>query len=283
MPKPTIRPPSPSPCYKKQRKARAAANQPITAPHLRRAMEAAAATSTRLTRSVSLSASRLRHPGTARFPPSTSPRAALPLRRARSDADLAASFARPAVLLRRAAIPAILEADEQENLRQDSGSKAPAALLEGAGAGAGGGGGGGGPGHGGGRGGPGGGCDMGEYYRRVLRVDPENPLLLRNYGAYLHEVERDLGGAEACYARALLACPGDADLLSLYARVIWEARQDKDRAEAYFERAVQAAPDDCYVLGSYASFLWDAEEDDEEAGAPPTTPAMATAALVPAY
>lgn len=230
-------------------------------------MEATAAT---LSRSASLSAGRPHRSRTARFPPppphltplsaAASPRG-LPLRRARSDAEVA-YFARSAVLVRHAPIPAIIVADEEE--RQDDNSKAPAG-LDGAGAGRNGSSHRGGS---GGRGGGGGGCDMGEYYRRVLRVDPGNPLLLRNYGKYLHEVERDLAGAEGCYARALLACPGDADLLSLYGRVIWEARQEKDRAAAYFERAVQAAPDDCYVLGSYASFLWDAEDDDEETGTP---------------
>ncbi|KAG0550089.1 hypothetical protein BDA96_01G309800 [Sorghum bicolor] len=229
-------------------------------------MEAAGATSSRLARSASLSAARPHHRSrVARFPPSpqltslsaaaASPRA-LPLRRTRSDAELAyVARSAAAVVLRHAPIPAILEADEEER-----DSKAPAG-VDGAGRNGGGRGGGGG---GGGGQGQGSGCDMGEYYRRVLRVDPGNPLLLRNYGKYLHEVERDLSGAEGCYARALLACPGDADLLSLYGRVIWEARQEKDRAADYFERAVQAAPDDCYVLGSYASFLWDAEDDDEE-------------------
>ncbi|TKV94726.1 hypothetical protein SEVIR_9G314400v4 [Setaria viridis] len=238
------------------------------------------ATSPRLTRSASLSANRLPRSRTARFPPSphlcplssaaaASPRALLPLRRARSDADLA-SFARSAVLRHHTPIPAILEANDEEGYD----SKAPAGLdrlLDGAGAGGDGNSPGDGSGGRGGSGGQGSGCDMGEYYRRVLLLDPENPLLLRNYGKYLHEVEGDLAGAEGCYARALLACPGDADLLSLYGRVIWEANQEKDRAEAYFERAVQAAPDDCYVLGSYASFLWDAEEDDDEAAPAATT------------
>ncbi|GJN20213.1 hypothetical protein PR202_gb07562 [Eleusine coracana subsp. coracana] len=211
-----------------------------------------------LTRSLSLSP-RAR---TARFPfpnnhcPFSSSSAAAPLRRARSDLD---AFARSAVLLRPSPVPPILESpDDEESLR----------LLDGAGAGRNGCGPGGPGGMGGGDGSGSGKCGMGEYYRRVLRVHPENPLLLRNYGAYLHEVERDLPGAEACYARALLASPADADLLSRYGRVIWEARQEKDRAEGYFERAVQAAPDDCYVLGSYASFLWDAEEDDDEEAAP---------------
>ncbi|KAL6642626.1 hypothetical protein ACP70R_020807 [Stipagrostis hirtigluma subsp. patula] len=243
-------------------------------------MESAAST---LTRSVSLSAPRLRRSSTTVRARSASPRAgplfssaaaaasprALPLRRTRSDAALAVRTA--AVLLRGSPIPAIFEADEEDDLGGGGGGGRN-------GGGQSGGGGGGGSGGGGG-GGSESGCGMGEHFRRVLRLDPENPLLLRNYGKYLHEVEGDLAGAEGCYARALLASPGDADLLSLYGRVIWEARQEKDRAADYFERAVQAAPDDCYVLGSYASFLWEAEEDDDEAAVPS---ASGSPALVPA-
>ena len=113
-----------------------------------------------------------------------------------------------AVLLLHALVPAILEADEEED-----GRRSPAGLgrlLDSAGAGRNGGSGG-----GQGGGGQGSGCDMGEYYRRVLLLDPANTLLLRNFGKYLHEVEGDLAAAEGCYARALLACPGDTDLLSL--------------------------------------------------------------------
>jgi hypothetical protein len=195
-----------------------------------------------LTRSLSLSprARTARFPCLNHCPFSRSAGAAsppsLPLRRARSDF---AVVARSAVLLH-SPVPPILEALDDE--RGDGN------LLDGAGAGKNG------PGCPGGKGGgDDGGCGMGDYYHRVLRLDPENPLLLRNYGTYLHEVERDLAGAEACYARGLLASPGDADLLSLYGRVIWEARQEKERAEWYFERAVQAAPDDWYVSAGTSS------------------------------
>nr|XP_010911055.1 uncharacterized protein LOC105037051 [Elaeis guineensis] len=107
---------------------------------------------------------------------------------------------------------------------------------------------------------------IGDYYQEMLKADPGNPLLLRNYGRFLHEVEGDAKGAEEYYGRALLASPGDGEVLSLYGKLVWEAHRDGERAEAYFERAVEASPDDCYVLGSYAKFLWDAEEEDEENG-----------------
>lgn len=225
---------------------------------------------TTLTRSVSLAA-RLRRSHTVKAPPHMSTLSpalrALPLRRARSDADLAGSVpaSRSSASLLRS--PRILEEADEAPMDE---------CFHGAGVG--------GKGNSSsGRGGSGGGgqSGMGEYYRRVLRLEPENPLLLRNYGKYLHEVEGDLTGAEEYYGRALLACPGDADLLSLYGRVLWEAHQEKERAAAYFERAVQAAPDDCHVLGSYASFLWDAEEDqvdDEERARPEESTVVASPA-----
>lgn len=105
---------------------------------------------------------------------------------------------------------------------------------------------------------------IGDYYQEMLKSNPGDPLLLRNYGKFLHEVENDVVGAEECYCRAILASPGDGDLLSLYAKLIWETHRDEERAKSYFDQAVSASPDDCMVLGSYASFMWEAEEDEEE-------------------
>ncbi|XP_077234967.1 uncharacterized protein LOC143877092 [Tasmannia lanceolata] len=113
----------------------------------------------------------------------------------------------------------------------------------------------------------GGGADQNRieaYYQEMLKANPGDPLLLRNYGKFLHEVEKDLVRAEEYYGRAILANPGDGEVLSLYGKVIWEAERDSERAEGYFDQAIKASPDDCYVLGSYANFLWDAEEAEEE-------------------
>ncbi|KAF6151736.1 hypothetical protein GIB67_002019 [Kingdonia uniflora] len=113
----------------------------------------------------------------------------------------------------------------------------------------------------------GGGADqskMGAYYMKMLKADPVNALLLRNYGKFLHEVERDMVRAEECYERAILACPGDGEVLALYGKLIWESCRNGERAKTYFGRAIQASPEDCFVLGSYANFLWESEEEDEE-------------------
>lgn len=104
---------------------------------------------------------------------------------------------------------------------------------------------------------------IGEYFKEMLKSDPMNSLLLRNYGKYLHEVERDFVKAEECYGRAILASPGDGEVLSLYGKLVWETQRDENRAKSYFDQSVQASPDDCTVLGSYAHFMWEAEEEED--------------------
>lgn len=106
--------------------------------------------------------------------------------------------------------------------------------------------------------------EIGEYYQQMLKLNPGDPLLLRNYAKYLHEVEKNMEKAEEYYGRAILASPGDGELLSLYGKLIWESEKDEGRAQSYFDQALHASPDDCTVLGSYAHFLWEADEDEDE-------------------
>ncbi|KAL9246942.1 hypothetical protein vseg_020420 [Gypsophila vaccaria] len=103
-----------------------------------------------------------------------------------------------------------------------------------------------------------------EYYLALLMSNPCDSLILRNYGKYLHEVEKNSKKAEEYYGRAILANPGDGELLSLYANLIWETQNDQRRAHSYFHQAIRASPHDCTVLGSYAHFLWEIEDDDED-------------------
>ncbi|KAI3693781.1 hypothetical protein L1987_76733 [Smallanthus sonchifolius] len=100
------------------------------------------------------------------------------------------------------------------------------------------------------------------HYRKLLESNPNDPLILRNYGKFLHEVEGDTVKAEEYYRRAILASPGDGELLSLYGKLIWDAQRDGERAQSYFVQAVNVSPDDCMVMGSYAQFMWEAEEDE---------------------
>lgn len=107
--------------------------------------------------------------------------------------------------------------------------------------------------------------NMEGYYTRLLAKNGHsNPLLLRNFAQFLHEVQGDCIRAKEYYERAILADPGDGEVHSQYAKLLWDVFGDKEGAETHLERALQAAPDDCHVLGSYASFLWDTEGVDEE-------------------
>ncbi|GKB42101.1 tetratricopeptide-like helical domain containing protein [Tanacetum coccineum] len=103
---------------------------------------------------------------------------------------------------------------------------------------------------------------IGAHYQKMLKSNPNDPLLLRNYGKFLHA--GDVVKAEECYGRAILASPGDGELLSFYGKLIWDTERDGERAQSYFDRAVSVSPDDCMVMGSYAQFMWEAEEEDDE-------------------
>uniref|UniRef100_A0A5B7AIJ1 TmcB/TmcC TPR repeats domain-containing protein n=1 Tax=Davidia involucrata TaxID=16924 RepID=A0A5B7AIJ1_DAVIN len=117
---------------------------------------------------------------------------------------------------------------------------------------------------------------IGAYYEEMLKSNPTDSLLLRNYGKFLHEVERDTVKAEEYYGRAILASPGDGEMLSLYGKLIWETQRDEDRAKSYFDQAVHASPNDSTVLGSYAHFMWEAEEEELQ-GEEELSPAMVEA------
>ncbi|CAN8325046.1 unnamed protein product [Cochlearia groenlandica] len=105
---------------------------------------------------------------------------------------------------------------------------------------------------------------IGDYYKEMLKSDPNNSLLLMNYGKYLYEVEKDGKRAQEYYGRAILENPCDGEALSMYGKLIWETQRDDKRAQAYFDQALIASPHDCMVLGSYAHFMWEAEDDEED-------------------
>ncbi|KAK9716198.1 hypothetical protein RND81_06G217500 [Saponaria officinalis] len=85
-----------------------------------------------------------------------------------------------------------------------------------------------------------------EYYLELLKSNPCDSLILRNYGKYLYEVEKNTEKAEEYYGRAILANPEDGELLSLYANLIWETHNDEHRAHSYFHQALHASPLDWY-------------------------------------
>ncbi|KAK4846359.1 hypothetical protein QYF36_016354 [Acer negundo] len=109
---------------------------------------------------------------------------------------------------------------------------------------------------------------IGDYYRELLMSNPRDSLVLRNYGKFMQEVEKDTEKAEEYYGRAILANPEDGEVLSLYGNLIWMTEGDEERAKSYLDQAVNASPNDSMVLGSYARFMWEVEEEDEIAPPP---------------
>ncbi|XP_023526651.1 uncharacterized protein LOC111790084 [Cucurbita pepo subsp. pepo] len=109
-----------------------------------------------------------------------------------------------------------------------------------------------------------GGSDLQESYEKMLKENPTDPLLLKNYARFLQQSKADLQGAEEYYHRAIQADPSDGEVLAQYAKLVWELHHDYDKASHNFERAVEASPTNSYVLGAYASFLWETDEYQEE-------------------
>ncbi|XP_073016283.1 uncharacterized protein [Primulina eburnea] len=93
-------------------------------------------------------------------------------------------------------------------------------------------------------------------YQMNLSREPNNPLLLCNYGQFLQLVTRDYDRAEECYKRAVQVMPTDAEALSLYANFLWMVRRDLWEAEERFLQALAAEPDNSYHASRYANFLW---------------------------
>ncbi|KAK9058425.1 hypothetical protein SSX86_023267 [Deinandra increscens subsp. villosa] len=107
------------------------------------------------------------------------------------------------------------------------------------------------------------GGDVEDDWKKMVDVDPSNPVFLKNYAHHL-QVNGDLNGAEEYYFRATQMDPKDGEALMQYAKLVWELHHDQDRAMGYFEAAVHAAPKDPYIHAAYASFMWEIDEDDNE-------------------
>ncbi|KAK2979123.1 hypothetical protein RJ640_021126 [Escallonia rubra] len=86
-----------------------------------------------------------------------------------------------------------------------------------------------------------------EHYKKIIKANPGNGLLLGNYARFLKEVKGDLVKAEEYCGRAILANAADGNVLSLYGDLMWGAHKDGPRANSYFDLAVQAAPEDRYI------------------------------------
>ncbi|XP_073146277.1 uncharacterized protein [Henckelia pumila] len=99
-------------------------------------------------------------------------------------------------------------------------------------------------------------------YQMNLSREPNNPLLLCNYGQFLQLVAHDYDRAEECYKRAVQVMPPDAEALSLYANFLWMVRNDLWQAEERYLQALAAEPDNSFYASRYANFLWTTGGED---------------------
>ncbi|GKV28324.1 hypothetical protein SLEP1_g37395 [Rubroshorea leprosula] len=110
--------------------------------------------------------------------------------------------------------------------------------------------------------------DYEEYYRTdllyqmSLAEEPNNQLLLLNYGQFLHLVSKDHDRAEECFKRAIQIEPPDAVALTQYADFLWKVRNDLWEAEERYQQAMAAEPDNPYHASKYANFLWSTGGED---------------------
>ncbi|EYU41270.1 hypothetical protein ABFS82_06G136200 [Erythranthe guttata] len=93
-------------------------------------------------------------------------------------------------------------------------------------------------------------------YQMNLSLQPDHPLLLCNYGQFLHRVAHDHDRAEECFKRAVQLSPGDAECLSRYADFLWIVRGEDTIAEEMFLEAMAIEQHNSYYYAMYARFLW---------------------------
>ncbi|KAL5568521.1 hypothetical protein UlMin_025096 [Ulmus minor] len=110
--------------------------------------------------------------------------------------------------------------------------------------------------------------DYSPYYRTDLSYqtgiarEPNNPLLLSNYGQFLYLVYHDVNRAEACFRRAIQVEPPDPEALCRYADFLWRVRRDLWGAEEVYQQAMAMEPNNSYYSSKYANFLWSSGGDE---------------------
>ncbi len=102
-----------------------------------------------------------------------------------------------------------------------------------------------------------------EYFEKALQIEPENIMILNNYGYYLSLREVDLEKAEEMSRITILAEPENPTYLDTYAWILHKAGK-KELALEYIERAIQSGGDeDPDILEHYGDILYVLERKDE--------------------
>jgi len=104
-----------------------------------------------------------------------------------------------------------------------------------------------------------------DYFEKALQIEPENIMILNNYGYYLSLREVELDKAEKMSRITINAEPDNPTYLDTYAWILYKAGKQKNALE-YIERAIfSGGEEDPDILEHYGDILNSLERIDEAA------------------
>ncbi len=102
-----------------------------------------------------------------------------------------------------------------------------------------------------------------EYFEKALQIEPENIMILNNYGYYLSLREVKLDKAERMSRITIEAEPDNPTYLDTYAWILYKARKNEE-ALKYIERAMQSGGDrDPDILEHYGDILYALQRNED--------------------
>ena len=104
-----------------------------------------------------------------------------------------------------------------------------------------------------------------EYFEKALQIEPENIMILNNYGYYLSLREVELEKAEKMSLITILAEPDNPTYLDTYAWILHKAGKQEQALE-YIEKAIRSGgEEDPDILEHYGDILYALERKEEAA------------------
>ena len=104
-----------------------------------------------------------------------------------------------------------------------------------------------------------------EYFEKALEIEPENIMILNNYGYYLSLREVELEKAEKMSRITIIAEPDNPTYLDTYAWILHKAGKQEQALE-YIEKAVRSGgEEDSDILEHYGDILYALERKEEAA------------------
>lgn len=104
-----------------------------------------------------------------------------------------------------------------------------------------------------------------EYFEKALEIEPENIMILNNYGYYLSLREVELEKAEKMSRITIIAEPDNPTYLDTYAWILHKAGKQEQALE-YIEKAIRSGgEEDSDILEHYGDILYAMERKEEAA------------------